>query len=109
MRDLKKKFLLWTERENKVFNPVKNVNHDILSKNKQDSEKGNREICEFVKYLIYTRVAKQDHAFPYIAASQFPALFVYVLPEKAYDLKQLCGMWYHHTSVVMAEMKSHQI
>lgn len=44
MRDLKKKLLLWTERENKVFNPVKNVNHDILSKNKQDSEKGYRDL-----------------------------------------------------------------
>lgn len=72
-------------------------------------QKKETEICEFFKYLIYSRVAKQDHAFPYIAASQFPALFVYVLPEKAYDLKQLCGMWYHHTSVVMAEMKLHQI
>lgn len=71
-------------------------------------QKKETEIYEFVKYLIYTRVAKQDHAFPYIAASQFPALFVYVLPEKAYDLKPLCGMWYHHTSDVMAEMKSHQ-
>lgn len=44
MRDLKKKFLLWTEREKKVFNPVENVNHDILSKYKQDSEKGNRDL-----------------------------------------------------------------
>lgn len=34
MRDLKKKFFLWTERENKVFNLVKNVNYDILFKNK---------------------------------------------------------------------------
>lgn len=34
MRDLKKKLFLWTERENKVFNLVKNVNYDILFKNK---------------------------------------------------------------------------
>lgn len=68
MRDLKKKFLLWTERENKVFNPVENVNHDILSKNINKIQKTETEICEFVKYLIYTHVAKQDHAFPYIAA-----------------------------------------
>lgn len=31
-------------------------------------QKKETEICEFVKYLIYTHVAKQDHAFPYIAA-----------------------------------------
>lgn len=34
MRDLKKKLFLWTERENKVFNLVENVNYDILFKNK---------------------------------------------------------------------------
>lgn len=31
-------------------------------------QKKETEICEFFKYLIYSRVAKQDHAFPYIAA-----------------------------------------
>lgn len=68
MRDLKKKFLLWTERENKVFNPVEKLSTMIFYPKINKIQKKETEICEFVKYLIYTHVAKQDHAFPYIAA-----------------------------------------